>query len=78
MCYLNQVKHCKPTAMLYSNYIKHNRSSVLCFSTHVKQNPNNAMYLSNHGTHKTIKAFCFIKCKHSALSVICYLNQVKH
>ena len=77
MCYLNQVKHSQPNAMLYSNYVKQNTTSVLCFSTHVKQNPKNAMYLLNHLTHKTINKFCFIECKHSALSEMCNLNQVK-
>ena len=43
---------------------------------HAEQNANNKMHFLNHLTHKTINAFCFIK--HSALSVICYLNQVKH
>ena len=71
MNYLSQVKHCKPRTMLYLKYIKHNKNSILCFTTHIKQNKNTKMYLLNHLTHKTINAFCFIECKHSALSIIC-------
>ena len=36
----------------------------------------NAIYIL-YGTHKTINAFCFTQCKHSVLSAMCYLNQVK-
>ena len=61
MCYLNKVKHCKPSAMLYLNYLEKNTKlylnyikqiiiNVLCFSTCVKQNANNAMYLLNRNT----------------------------
>ena len=76
--------------MLYLNNVKQNRTSVLCFTTHVKQNTNNAecpfesFYTQNKGvflnhvTHKTIRAFSFNQFKHSALSAMCYLNQVKH
>ena len=59
MCYLNQVKHCKPRVMLYLYYNKHNSNSTLCFSTYAKQSQNNAMYRLNHGTHKTINAILF-------------------
>ena len=61
--------------MPYLNYVKQNTTSVLCFSTHVKQNKI-MMSVLNHVTHKTINVFCFIQSKHSALSAMCYLNQV--
>ena len=35
------------------------------------------MYLLNHVKHKTINKFCFNESKHSALSAMCYLSQVK-
>ena len=54
-----------------------NTTSVLCFSTHVKQNANNDEYLLNHPTHKTGNTFCFNQSKHNAISVLCYINQVK-
>ena len=76
MCYLNQVKHCKTksNALLELNKTQ-NTTSVLCLLTHVKQNANNAMHLLNRNT-QTINAFFFHQS--SALSVICYLNQVKY
>ena len=77
MCYLIQVKALQSFSNDFLKYSKNNFNSTLFFSTLVKQNANNKMYFLNHLTHKTINAFCFIKCKHSALSVICYLNQVK-
>ena len=60
MCYLNQVKHYKPKAMLYLNYVKQNITSVLWFTTHVKQNAKNAMYLLNYETHKQLMHSVFI------------------
>ena len=54
MCYLNQFKHSKPSAMLYLNYVKQNTISTLCFTTHVRQNANNGMYHLNQVIHKTI------------------------
>ena len=60
LCYLNQVKHSKPSAMLYLNYVKQNTTSVYCLSTHVKQNANNDKYLSNYVTHKTSNIFVLI------------------
>ena len=64
--------------MMFLNYNKHNSNSTLCFSKHVKAKRNNDQYLSNHKTQKTINAFCLNQCKHNALSVICYLNKIKH
>ena len=78
MCYFNQIKQCKTSTMLYLNYVKQNTTSILCFSMHVKQNKNNAILLLNHRTHKTVTPFCFIECKHKALSAMCYLNQVMY
>ena len=72
MCYLSQVKHCKPSTLLFLNYVKQNITSVLYFV--FLQNANNAIYLLNHVTHKTINEACFNK--HKALSAMCYLNQV--
>ena len=78
MCYLNQVKHCKPKAMLYLIYVKQNTTSVLWFTTHVKQNAKNAMYVSFKSWNtQTINAFCFHTSKHSALRALCYLSQDK-
>ena len=62
MCHLNQVKHSKTSAMFYLNYVKQNTMSI--FQKYV--------------TLKTSNTFCFHQSKHSAISVICYLNQVKH
>ena len=36
------------------------------------------MYLLNHVKHKKMNAFCFNESKHSVLSAMCYLSQVKH
>ena len=71
MCYLNHVKQCKLSTKLILKYSNQNFNNNLVFRTHVEQNENNAMYLLNHGTHKTNNAFCFIQCKHSALSAMC-------
>ena len=72
MCYLNQVKQCKTSAMLYLNYVKQNTTSVLCFLAHVQQNANNAMYLLNHLTHKTIDQFCLNQSKHNAINAMLF------
>ena len=69
MCYLNQVMYCKICAMLYLNYVKINTNSTLCF--------NNTECLSNYVTQKKRNVFCVIQSKHSSLSAMCNLNQVK-
>ena len=77
MCYLKKVKHCKISALIYLNYVKQNTNSTLCFTTYSRQNENSETYFSNHITPKAVSKISFIESKHSGLSPMCYLNQVK-
>ena len=77
MCYLKKVKYCKISAMIYFNFVKQNTNSILCLTMHLRQNANSETYFLNHVIHKAVIAICFIESKHSALSAMCYLNQVK-
>ena len=44
---------------------------------HIRQNANSETYFLNYVRHKAVSEFCFIESKHSALSAMYYLNQVK-